>query len=141
MVSSSFDPLLVGLREGTTPSQGLGSSSARIAQGFESLLVRQFLAAARATSILNDDGGSETGWREMGDDALAGYAAKHGGFGLAKQIGSLLEQAGLGRGPLDDVTTRLPMNPSVASPLFNVDRNLAVPPTTNGGVVPSSKPR
>ncbi|NCV84674.1 MAG: hypothetical protein EBV69_00025 [Oxalobacteraceae bacterium] len=93
MISSSYDPLIVGLRNGVKSDQAIGASAAEIAQGFESLLVRQFLTAARSASLLSEESSSESGWREMGDDALAGFVTKQGGFGLTKQITSLLEQA------------------------------------------------
>jgi Rod binding domain-containing protein len=93
VISSSYDPLIVGLRNGVKSDQAIGASAAEIAQGFESLLVRQFLAAARSASLLSEEPSSESGWREMGDDALAGFVTKQGGFGLTKQITSLLEQA------------------------------------------------
>ena len=38
MISSSYDPLIVGLRNGVKSDQAIGASAAEIAQGFESLL-------------------------------------------------------------------------------------------------------
>ena len=89
---AAFDPWIAAL--GSKPSGDQINGSARqAAQQFEALLIRQFLSNARSTSWLSDQQESESGWREIADDALAGYLVKAGGLGLSKQVESLLSQA------------------------------------------------
>jgi len=89
---TSFDPWVAGQGR-----MALAAQDARTpkdaAQAFEALLVRQILSAARSSSWLSGESETESGWREMADDALAGHLARVGGLGLAKQIASLLGQA------------------------------------------------
>jgi len=94
MALTNFDPLLSGLgrfQAQKGPPSSSGSSPREIAQGFESLLIRQFLAAARSGALESSDQ-QESGWLEMADDAMAGFLASRGGLGLAGQVASLLEQ-------------------------------------------------
>lgn len=91
MTPTSFDPWITGqghlaraAQEAKTPKDA--------AQAFEALLLRQLLAAARSSHWLSGESETESGWREMADDAMAGHLAKVGGLGLAKQIASLLGQ-------------------------------------------------
>jgi len=89
---SAFDPWVAAL--GSKPSgDQINGSAKKAAQQFEALLIRQFLSNARSTSWLSDQQESESGWREIADDALAGYLVKAGGLGLSKQVESLLSQA------------------------------------------------
>lgn len=88
----AFDPWVAAL--GSKPSgDQINGSAKQAAQQFEALLIRQFLSNARSTSWLSDQQESESGWREIADDALAGYLVKAGGLGLSKQVESLLSQA------------------------------------------------
>lgn len=88
----AFDPWVAAL--GTKQSADRISGSAKqAAQQFEALLIRQFLSNARSTSWLSDQQESESGWREIADDSLAGYLVKAGGLGLSKQVESLIGQA------------------------------------------------
>jgi len=88
----AFDPWVAAL--GNTPSVDRANASAKqAAQQFEALLIRQFLSNARSTSWLSDQQESESGWREIADDSLAGYLVKAGGLGLSKQVESLISQA------------------------------------------------
>jgi Rod binding domain-containing protein len=88
----AFDPWVAAL--GTKQGADRISGSARqAAQQFEALLIRQFLSNARSTSWLSDQQESESGWREIADDSLAGYLVKAGGLGLTKQVESLISQA------------------------------------------------
>lgn len=88
----AFDPWVAAL--GSKPSgDQINGSAKQAARQFEALLIRQFLSNARSTSWLSDQQESESGWREIADDALAGYLVKAGGLGLSKQVESLLSQA------------------------------------------------
>jgi Rod binding domain-containing protein len=94
MALTNFDPLLSGLgrfQAQTGSVSSVGSSPKEIAQGFESLLIRQFLAAARSGALESPDQ-QESGWLEMADDAMAGFLASQGGLGLANQVALLLDQ-------------------------------------------------
>jgi flagellar protein FlgJ len=88
----SFDPWVaaLGSKQGADRVSG---SVKQAAQQFEALLIRQFLSNARSTSWLNEQQESESGWREIADDSLAGYLVKAGGLGLSKQVESLIGQA------------------------------------------------
>ena len=91
---SAFDPWVAAL--GSKPSgDQINGSAKQAAQQFEALLIRQFLSNARSTSWLSDQQESESGWREIADDSLAGYLAKAGGLGLARQIESMISQVKL----------------------------------------------
>lgn len=66
------------------------------AKGFEAIMVRRLLEAARATSFAKDDtplsgGGRET-WAEMRDQQFAEIAADSGAFGFARSIEEQLAQ-------------------------------------------------
>jgi len=89
----SFDPWVAALGKQASVESKLVGDAKQAAQQFEALLIRQFLSNARSTSWLNDQQESESGWREMADDSLAGYLVKVGGLGLTKQVESLLMQA------------------------------------------------
>ena len=94
MALTNFEPLLSGLGRFQSQSGGapaVRSSPKEIGQGFESLLIRQFLSAARSGALESSDQ-QESGWLEMADDAMAGFLASRGGLGLAGQVASLLEQ-------------------------------------------------
>ena len=66
------------------------------AQGFEAIMVRRLLEAARATSFAKDDtpftgGGRET-FAKMRDEQFAEIAANSGSFGFARSIEEQLAQ-------------------------------------------------
>jgi flagellar protein FlgJ len=88
----AFDPWAAALGVKTSAVESKASAK-QAAQQFEALLIRQFLANSRSTSWLNDQQESESGWREIADDSLAGYLVKSGGLGLSKQVESLIHQA------------------------------------------------
>ena len=103
----AFDPWVAAL--GSKPSgDQINGSAKQAAQQFEALLIRQFLSNARSTSWLSDQQESESGWREIADDALAGYLVKAGGLGLTKQVESLLAQAQRSRQPGADAQINQP---------------------------------
>ena len=89
---TAFDPWVAALGSKQAPDHVSGSAK-QAAQQFEALLIRQFLSNARSTSWLSDQQESESGWREIADDSLAGYLVKAGGLGLSKQVESLIAQA------------------------------------------------
>lgn len=90
----AFDPWVAALGSRSSVSQGgIDKSARQAAEQFEALLIRQFLSNARSTSWLSDQHESESGWREIADDSLAGYLVKAGGLGLTKQVESLIAQA------------------------------------------------
>ena len=90
----AFDPWVAALGSRSGVSQGgIDRSARQAAEQFEALLIRQFLSNARSTSWLSDQQESESGWREIADDSLAGYLVKAGGLGLTKQVASLISQA------------------------------------------------
>jgi len=89
---TAFDPWVAALGSKQAPDRVSGSAK-QAAQQFEALLIRQFLSNARSTSWLSDQQESESGWREIADDSLAGYLVKAGGLGLTKQVESLISQA------------------------------------------------
>ena len=91
---AAFDPWVAALgSKGSISQGGIDRSAKHAAQQFEALLIRQFLSNARSTSWLSDQQESESGWREIADDSLAGYLVKAGGLGLTKQVESLISQA------------------------------------------------
>ncbi|NBP40335.1 MAG: hypothetical protein EBV34_18225 [Betaproteobacteria bacterium] len=96
-VSTSFDPWAVALGQSQLNRANSKDATQRAAESFEALLIRQFLSSARSTSWLSESNESESGWREIADDALAGYLVKAGGLGLSKQLNSLLSQASAAR--------------------------------------------
>jgi len=100
IVQPAFDPWVaaLGIKQNADRIDG---SAKQAAQQFEALLIRQFLSNARSTSWLNDQQESESGWREIADDSLAGYLVKAGGLGLTKQVESLINQAERSRKRLD----------------------------------------
>ncbi|KWV91672.1 rod-binding protein [Erythrobacter sp. YT30] len=68
----------------------------KVAEGFEAIMVRRLLEAARATSFAKDDtplngGGRET-WAQMRDEQFAEIAANSGSFGFARSIEEQLAQ-------------------------------------------------
>jgi Rod binding domain-containing protein len=90
----AFDPWVAALgSKGSVSQGGIDRSARQAAEQFEALLIRQFLSNARSTSWLSDQQESESGWREIADDSLAGYLVKAGGLGLTKQVESLISQA------------------------------------------------
>lgn len=97
VVSSKFDPWSAALGVQSHSKARPESSAKAAAQSFEALLIRQFLSTARSTSWTSDAAESESGWREIADDALAGYLVRAGGLGLTKQVETLISQAGLRR--------------------------------------------
>lgn len=92
IVPPAYDPWVAALGTKQTADRISGSAK-QAAQQFEALLIRQFLSNARSTSWLSDQQESESGWRDIADDSLAGYLVKAGGLGLTKQVGSLIGQA------------------------------------------------
>jgi len=100
IVQPAFDPWVAALGSKQNADR-IDGSAKQAAQQFEALLIRQFLSNARSTSWLNDQQESESGWREIADDSLAGYLVKAGGLGLTKQVESLINQAERSRKRLD----------------------------------------
>ncbi|NBP39385.1 MAG: hypothetical protein EBV34_13245 [Betaproteobacteria bacterium] len=148
MALTGFDPLLSGLgrfqsQQGSSINKSASPSD--VAQGFESLLIRQFLSAARSGSIDTEDQ-RESGWLEMADDAMAGYLASRGGLGLARQIASLLEQGNsrrlgsfFGRPPsLDPVASAMQLSHASRAAALNVSPNPTVVPFVEVAVTPST---
>ena len=79
----------VALNPTTVTSAGDREALTKAAQGFEAILLRQFLAAARKTDFGGDDlfGSQAMGtFRQMQDDHFAAIAAQTGAFGLARMI-------------------------------------------------------
>lgn len=65
------------------------------AQDFEALMVRQMLAAARATKFDEETpltGGGMKQWMTMRDEQFADIAASQGAFGFARSIEEQLSQ-------------------------------------------------
>jgi len=100
IVQPAFDPWVAALGSKQNADR-IDGSAKQAAQQFEALLIRQFLSNARSTSWLSDQQESESGWREIADDSLAGYLVKAGGLGLTKQVESLINQAERSRKRLD----------------------------------------
>jgi len=90
------------------------------------LLIRQFLSNARSTSWLSDQQESESGWREIADDSLAGYLVKAGGLGLTKQVESLIAQAQRSRAQIDPVNESNVSSLAAASKALNPSRDSTV---------------
>jgi len=89
IVGPSSDPWISGF--GTINSNSTESKSSTVARSFESLILRQMIKSLRSTGF-SEQHGTESGWLEMADDALASHLAKAGGLGLAKSVESLLTQ-------------------------------------------------
>jgi len=121
----SFDPWVaaLGSKQGADRVSG---SVKQAAQQFEALLIRQFLSNARSTSWLNEQQESESGWREIADDSLAGYLVKAGGLGLSKQVESMINQAERGRKGLNDVSATNPAEPMQNTLALNRNINSTV---------------
>ena len=123
----AFDPWVAALGSRSGVSQGgIDRSAKQAAQQFEALLIRQFLSNARSTSWLSDQQESESGWREIADDSLAGYLVKAGGLGLTKQVESLIAQAQRSRAELDPVGGKNLSGLAVTSQALNPSRDSAV---------------
>jgi Rod binding domain-containing protein len=101
-------------------------SARQAAEQFEALLIRQFLSNARSTSWLSDQQESESGWREIADDSLAGYLVKAGGLGLTKQVESLIAQAQRSRAQIDPVNESNVSSLAAASKALNPSRDSTV---------------
>jgi Rod binding domain-containing protein len=123
----AFDPWVAALGSRSSVSQGgIDKSARQAAEQFEALLIRQFLSNARSTSWLSDQQESESGWREIADDSLAGYLVKAGGLGLTKQVESLIAQAQRSRTSLEDSKALdVPRSQSAVDAL-NLSRDSAV---------------
>lgn len=123
----AFDPWVAALGSRSSVSQGSIDRSARqAAEQFEALLIRQFLSNARSTSWLSDQQESESGWREIADDSLAGYLVKAGGLGLTKQVESLIAQAQRSRTSLEDSKALAVPRSQSAVDALNLSRDSAV---------------
>jgi len=123
----AFDPWVAALGSRSSVSQGSIDRSARqAAEQFEALLIRQFLSNARSTSWLSDQQESESGWREIADDSLAGYLVKAGGLGLTKQVESLIAQAQRSRTSLEDSKALAVPRSQSAVHALNLSRDSAV---------------
>jgi Rod binding domain-containing protein len=123
----AFDPWVAALGSRSNVSQGgIDRSARQAAEQFEALLIRQFLSNARSTSWLSDQQESESGWREIADDSLAGYLVKAGGLGLTKQVESLIAQTQRSRAQLDPVAGENLSGLAVASKALNPSRDSAV---------------
>jgi Rod binding domain-containing protein len=117
----AFDPWVAALGARST-SDSAGGSAKQAAQQFEALLIRQFLTNARSTGWLSGEQESESGWREIADDSLAGYLVKSGGLGLAKQVEALITQASLSRSGRDvGAMPGSPQSPNRFNSVFNRD--------------------
>jgi len=89
-----------------SPAQGLARPDApalsperaelrKAAQGFEAIMVRKMLAAARASSLTEETpltGGGMQQFQAMRDEHFADIAAKSGAFGFARSIEAQLAQ-------------------------------------------------
>jgi len=123
----AFDPWVAALGSRSGVSQGgIDRSAKQAAQQFEALLIRQFLSNARSTSWLSDQQESESGWREIADDSLAGYLVKAGGLGLTKQVESLIAQAQRSRTSLEDSKALAVPRSQSAVDALNLSRDSAV---------------
>jgi len=123
----ALDPWVAALGSRSSVSQGgIDRSARQAAEQFEALLIRQFLSNARSTSWLSDQQESESGWREIADDSLAGYLVKAGGLGLTKQVESLIAQAQRSRAQLDPVAGENLSGLAVTSKALNPSRDSAV---------------
>ena len=123
----AFDPWVAALGSRSGVSQGgVDRSAKQAAEQFEALLIRQFLSNARSTSWLSDQQESESGWREIADDSLAGYLVKAGGLGLTKQVESLIAQAQRSRTSLEDSKALAVPRSQSAVDVLNLSRDSAV---------------
>ncbi|MFZ9723678.1 MAG: hypothetical protein ACO3BJ_06710 [Burkholderiaceae bacterium] len=123
----AFDPWVAALGSRSSVSQGgIDRSARQAAEQFEALLIRQFLSNARSTSWLSDQQESESGWREIADDSLAGYLVKAGGLGLTKQVESLIAQAQRSRTSLEDSKALAVPRSQSAVDVLNLSRDSAV---------------
>jgi Rod binding domain-containing protein len=123
----AFDPWVAALGSRSNVSQGgIDRSARQAAEQFEALLIRQFLSNARSTSWLGDQQESESGWREIADDSLAGYLVKAGGLGLTKQVESLIAQAQRSRTSLEDSKALAVPRSQSAVDVLNLSRDSAV---------------
>ena len=121
---SAFDPWAAALGARSSASNVSGSAK-QAAQQFEALLIRQFLTTARSTGWLSGEQESESGWREIADDSLAGYLVKSGGLGLAKQVEALIAQASLSRSGRD--LEAMPKSPQSTNRFDSVFNRVALP--------------
>jgi len=129
---AAFDPWIAAL--GSKPSGDQINGSARqAAQQFEALLIRQFLSNARSTSWLSDQQESESGWREIADDSLAGYLVKAGGLGLTKQVESLISQAQGSRIKASAAENGVPKVSHPGNKVLNASGLTTVNPFSGGG--------
>jgi Rod binding domain-containing protein len=127
IASPAFDPWVAALGSRGSASQGgIDRSARQAAEQFEALLIRQFLSNARSTSWLSDQQESESGWREIADDSLAGYLVKAGGLGLTKQVESLIAQAQRSRAQIDPVNESNVSSLAAASKALNPSRDSTV---------------
>lgn len=123
----AFDPWVAALgSKGSVSQGGIDRSARQAAEQFEALLIRQFLSNARSTSWLSDQQESESGWREIADDSLAGYLVKAGGLGLTKQVESLIAQAQRSRAQIDPVNQSNVSSLAAASKALNPSRDSTV---------------
>ena len=123
----AFDPWVAALgSKGSVSQGGIDRSARQAAEQFEALLIRQFLSNARSTSWLSDLQESESGWREIADDSLAGYLVKAGGLGLTKQVESLIAQAQRSRAQIDPVNESNVSSLAAASKALNPSRDSTV---------------
>ncbi len=124
---AAFDPWVAALgSKGSVSQGGINRSARQAAEQFEALLIRQFLSNARSTSWLSDQQESESGWREIADDSLAGYLVKAGGLGLTKQVESLIAQAQRSRAQIDPVNESNVSSLAAASKALNPSRDSTV---------------
>lgn len=124
VASSAFDPWAAALGARSSANNVSGSAK-QAAQQFEALLIRQFLTTARSTGWLSGEQESESGWREIADDSLAGYLVKSGGLGLAKQVETLIAQASLSRSGRD--LEAMPKSPQSSNRLDSAFNRVALP--------------
>ena len=131
---AAFDPWVAALgSKGSVSQGGINRSARQAAEQFEALLIRQFLSNARSTSWLSDQQESESGWREIADDSLAGYLVKAGGLGLSKQVESLIAQAQRSRASLDNSKALAPPRSQPTIEALNLSRDSAVKSTMRLG--------
>ena len=86
-----MEPSSISSLAQTTTAAGADRQELReAAQAFEAIFLRQMLASARASTLLDEDspfsGAGMTEFAAMRDDHFADLAARGGGLGLADQI-------------------------------------------------------
>lgn len=92
--------MITPARSVTTSAETAGPSPERLelrkaAEGFEAIMIRRMLEAARASSLAEDaplTGGGMKQFEKMRDEHFAEIAAQSGAFGFARSIEEQLAQ-------------------------------------------------